>query len=615
MNRFEFDKEKWDHYMDVIWSYTKYQLLTKMLLFFVVFPIFQYLLDLLMQSAGRESISSGDYLSFLFSLHGAGLLLMSFLFLALLIGMDINAFIAMSALIQEGRLQMTARDLLSVAISSLKSLIKPSGIIIMFYVAFITPLVGVGLGVSVLEQFKIPNFVTDVIYSDSTYSMIYYTILGIFTIVSVIYIFFFHYLVIKKLAPFKALKESRQLMKRHWQPFVVDFFGKTILLTIGIIAGLRFIVPFILNFIQWLPGEFLRRFISLLFTLTVAEVLTFLGLMTVPFICYRLTLLFYRYNAEEGHPVHFNMRVDPDYDFESFMPRWDDWLDSHALSLERIIGILFVFNILISLFMGTYFEEIFKVDHEIAIVAHRGGGDLAAENSILGMEKAAELGATWSEIDVQRTKDNHYIINHDNTLRRVAGVNKASNELTLDEIKELQIVDLFDRNRPSQPIPTLEEFLKAAKGKIGLLIELKGLTADRQMVDDVVKMIEDKQMEDETALLSLDYSLIQYTNTHYPHIKTGYLYFFSIGRTSSLVSDYLIMEEEEATSEKIDAIRKANKKSIVWTVNTESSIKRFTLSQVDGIITDHVAKVQEGMRQRDERTDVEIIVDALLGSF
>ncbi|PMB84771.1 hypothetical protein CJ205_05565 [Dolosicoccus paucivorans] len=611
----EFDKEKWDHYMDVVWSYTKYQLLTKMLLFFVVFPIFQYLLDLLMQSAGRESISSGDYLSFLFSLQGAGLLLMSFSFLALLIGMDINAFIAMSALIQEGRLQMTARDLLSVAMSSLKSLMKPSGVIIMLYVAFITPLVGVGLGVSVLEQFKIPNFITDVIYSDPTYSVIYYTVLAIFTMVSIIHIFFFHYLVIEKLPPFEALKESRQLMRRHWQAFVVDFFGKTILVSIGIIAGLRFIVPFVLNFIQWLPGEFLSRFISLLFTLTVAEVLTFLGLMTVPFICYRLTLLFYRYHNQEGHSVHFDMKVNPDYTFDTFMPRWDNWLDSHALSLERIIGVLLGFNLLISLFMGTYFEEIFKVDHEIAIVAHRGGGDLAAENSILGMEKAAELGATWSEIDVQRTKDNHYIINHDNTLRRVAGVNKSSSELTLDEIKQLKIMDLFNPNRPSQPIATLEEFLDAAKGKIGLLIELKGPTANRQMVDDVVKMIKDKGMEEETALLSLDYSLIQYASTHYPNIKTGYLYFFSIGRTSSLVSDYLIMEEEEATSEKIDAIRKADKKSIVWTVNTESSIKRFTLSQVDGIITDRVAKVQEGMKQRDERTDVEIILDAFLGSF
>lgn len=57
-----------------------------------------------------------------------------------------------------------------------------------------------------------------------------------------------------------------------------------------------------------------------------------------------------------------------------------------------------------------------------------------------------------------------------------------------------------------QPVATLEEMLETAKRKIGLFIELKGSTADTKMVDDVVKMAQERNMEKEVVLLSLDYS-------------------------------------------------------------------------------------------------------------
>lgn len=38
-----------------------------------------------------------------------------------------------------------------------------------------------------------------------------------------------------------------------------------------------------------------------------------------------------------------------------------------------------------------------------------------------GLEAAIAQGAQWSEINVQRTKDGHYIIHHDATFKRLAG--------------------------------------------------------------------------------------------------------------------------------------------------------------------------------------------------
>lgn len=73
------------------------------------------------------------------------------------------------------------------------------------------------------------------------------------------------------------------------------------------------------------------------------------------------------------------------------------------------------------------------------------------------------------------------------------------------------------------------------------------------------------------------------------------------------------MEEAEASPEKVADLKAQGKEVIVWTVNTEESIQRFVNSEVDGIITDYVLDVQAGIKARDERTDFEVIVDAVLG--
>ena len=62
----------------------------------------------------------------------------------------------------------------------------------------------------------------------------------------------------------------------------------------------------------------------------------------------------------------------------------------------------------------------------------------------------------------------------------------------------------------------------------------------------------------------------------------------------------------------IDKIKETGKKTIVWTVNTEESIDRFVRSDVDGIITDYVLRVKEGIIRRDNRSDYEIIIDSIL---
>lgn len=602
-------KNNFLYYGKIAWIYTKYQLLTKALLLFVVFPAFKMVLKSLIQSTGRISISSGDYLSFLFSPQGIGLLMISLPVLALLIGLDIHAFIIMSALIKENRIKLKVRQLFLVGIKSLKSLCRPTGILVMLYIAIIIPLVGVGLSVSVMQNFQIPNFITDVIFNNTLYFTLYSFVMILLTLITILHIFFFHYLIVDDRSIGDSIQMSAGLMKRHWKEFIKKFFIKSGIIYVSVILITTLVLYVLLFYSQKIEDVFFRRLTAIFISMSTAEIFSYFAMMTVPFICFRLTDLFYEFNRKDGNEIRLKQNIKAEEIgndvFKKIKLRT-------KFSVSLLLLILLSFNFFVAAFLSVFFEDIFKFHRDIAIVAHRGGGDLAAENSILGMEEAVKQGAKWSEIDVQRTKDGYYIINHDPTFSRVAETNKKSTELTLNEIKQLKIKDLFNPQRHSQPVPTLEEYLAASKGKIGLFIELKGSTADEQMVDDVVQMVKERGMEKEIAILSLDYHLIQYTEEKYPDIETGYLYFFSIGDIKNINCDILIMEELEATEEKIDAIHSVGKKAIVWTVNTDESIQKFVSSNVDGIITDYVTKVKEGMTIRDNRSDLQIIMDSIM---
>ncbi|MDO4778898.1 MAG: glycerophosphoryl diester phosphodiesterase membrane domain-containing protein [Tissierellia bacterium] len=589
----------------VIWMYTKYQIITKMFLVFILFPLYSWIIRILMESVGRVNVSSGDYIKFLLSYQGFGMLVVTLILLIILTGIDINAFIIMGALVKEGKIKISAKSMIYVSIKSVRRLIQPSGILLMIYIALVIPLIGLGVTISPMKNFQMPNFIKSVIFDNLFYSVLYHILLGVLIFISIKYAFVFHYMIILNLKIREALKRASELMKNNWIKFVRDFILRLfIYLMILLFLFGSAIGEMLLSINTFVENIFISRFLTLFTILIIFEITSFVTLMTVPVITYRLTDLFYKYNEINGE----NVSIDIDEDKYKLQNENRISVIKSTISKRLIFLIILVFNFIMSIYFSIFFNDIFKPERKIEIVAHRGGGDLGAENTIEGMKQAIKAGAKWSEIDVQRTKDGYYIINHDSTFKRVARDSRKASNMTLKEIKEIKVRDLFDSSRASQEVATLEEFMDASKGKIGLYIELKGKTADYKMVDDVVRIIKAKGMIKETAILSLDYNLIKYTENNYPEITTGYLYFFSFGKTEQLIGDILIMEESQATENKIESIKNAGKKAVVWTVNTKESIEYFVNSKVDGIITDYVKKVKTGMEERNNRTDVDSII-------
>ena len=215
-----------------------------------------------------------------------------------------------------------------------------------------------------------------------------------------------------------------------------------------------------------------------------------------------------------------------------------------------------------------------------------------------------------AETDIQRTKDGAYVINHDSTFSRLTGVDKAPEELTLAEVKELRIKDTTGSGALLE-VPTMEELLDRCKGRITAFVELKGASVDEKMADAAVAAIRERDMTDEAVLISLKYDVLDYVKKTYPEIKTGVLIFGGMGDISKMSCDIILMEEDMSTFWQIMQLKAAGKQTGIWTVNKEDGMKHFLNSGADYIITDDIPMAIRMQEELKKRTDVQLMEDRI----
>ncbi|MDQ0214480.1 glycerophosphoryl diester phosphodiesterase [Oikeobacillus pervagus] len=155
------------------------------------------------------------------------------------------------------------------------------------------------------------------------------------------------------------------------------------------------------------------------------------------------------------------------------------------------------------------------------VAAHRGVPSLAPENTMAGYRLAYELGADLIETDLQITKDGHIVIMHDHTVNRTTDGTGQVSDLTLEEIRSLDAGIKFGPQFKGEKVPTFKEFLQEFKEKdVVLLIELK----DTGIEEQVIKEIEEENMEKQVVLQSFDLGSMTKLNKLKPELPVGYLF-------------------------------------------------------------------------------------------
>lgn len=122
------------------------------------------------------------------------------------------------------------------------------------------------------------------------------------------------------------------------------------------------------------------------------------------------------------------------------------------------------------------------------IEAHRGYSEKAPENTLAAFREAIQAGVDRIELDLFVSQDGHAVVIHDETVDRTTNGTGAVKEMTLRELKELDAGSWKDPRFAAERIPTFQEVLEMAKGRVLVDIDLKDTAAIEPMVGDLRKM-------------------------------------------------------------------------------------------------------------------------------
>lgn len=229
------------------------------------------------------------------------------------------------------------------------------------------------------------------------------------------------------------------------------------------------------------------------------------------------------------------------------------------------------------------------------IIAHRGASGYAPENTISAFKRAIEMGADMIELDIHQTKDGEIVVLHDKNLSRVARVNKLVEEMTLQEIKKLDVGSWFSPEYAGERIPTLEEVISFVKGKVGLNIEIKkGRKLYKGIEEKLVKILEEYDLKEPVIISSFHTSYLKRIKELNPYVAVGKLLVFSVFMPwENLIRDVNAIHPHWSmvNSYLVRAAHKDHLRVNVWTVNNIGIAYRLIKMGVDGLITNYPERI------------------------
>ena len=157
------------------------------------------------------------------------------------------------------------------------------------------------------------------------------------------------------------------------------------------------------------------------------------------------------------------------------------------------------------------------------------------------------------------------------------------------QIRDLDAGSFFSSGYAGEPVPTLEDALRAAKGRIRLMVELKPSGHEARMEEAALDLIRACGMEDACSIASMDEALLRRVKDFAPDIPTVYITALLISSRYDL--PYVDWYSVETTSLTPGAVREAHmagKQVYGWTANSAGTLKKLSDCEVDGIVTDNV---------------------------
>jgi glycerophosphoryl diester phosphodiesterase len=241
------------------------------------------------------------------------------------------------------------------------------------------------------------------------------------------------------------------------------------------------------------------------------------------------------------------------------------------------------------------------------IMAHRGGGGLWPENTMLAFERARDLGVDVIEMDVHSTADGVLVVIHDATVDRTTGGTGRVRDLTLAELRKLDAgyhwspdeMKTFPWRGRGLTVPTLDEVLTRFPD-MRFNIEPKQETPS--LAKPLCRMMREKGMVNKIIVGSFRQTVLDDFRKECPEVGTSAspaevsefmrVYKARDGARFKPLMRALQVPEYVAgiqvlTKDLVAAAHSRNLQVHAWTVNETKDMRRLLEIGVDGIMTDY----------------------------
>jgi glycerophosphoryl diester phosphodiesterase len=247
------------------------------------------------------------------------------------------------------------------------------------------------------------------------------------------------------------------------------------------------------------------------------------------------------------------------------------------------------------------------------VYAHRGAAAEEPENTLPSFRRALELGADALETDVHLTADGEVVAIHDPDGRRVAGVERAVQSVTLAEVQRWDVGYVFVDQHGNRPfvgrgyrVPTLAELL-VELAPVRLNIDLK--SEEPALVERFLEVVRRHDAEGRVVAASFHAPVLQDLR------KRGWRGESSLGRREFVACwlwpSWLRLGPPPGTRAQIPThsgpfrfatrgvvgkLQRIGLRVDFWTINDVEQAKALVALGVDGIMTDDPARIVPAVR-------------------
>jgi glycerophosphoryl diester phosphodiesterase len=293
-----------------------------------------------------------------------------------------------------------------------------------------------------------------------------------------------------------------------------------------------------------------------------------------------------------------------------------DFLRDAFAALRLCVRFFTLFFFIVNFLMPAFFNG------RLLNLAHRGACLEAPENTLAAFRLAEAYGADGIELDVRMCRSGELVVIHDARLNRTTNGRGYVRTKTLEQLQRLDAGSHFHKLFAGETVPTLDEVLHWARGRMRVNIEIKSVARATAGIEAaVVTLVHRHRMTHECLVSSFNPLVLRRIARLDKRLATALLidkrlsplrFLNLFPKRAPLRFPYSLTERDGgedvrrgelplsrltgvtglnihaalATEKFLETCKDAGLRIIVWGESRREALQRLAQLEIDGIITD-----------------------------